>query len=378
MNLPAALLSIAVAAGAGLAISAADVAPPDHAAHELSLQPRVDTARLASLYVEALRRDSANPYRWADLGDAYAQKGDVKSARYCFGRALDLNRRLPQIWLRDANYHFQLGETGEALASAVRVLQAVPDYDRVLFHYFDQMVADAGRVLNAIGQDRRATTAYAAYLIESGQPDNARTAWRLLLRRGQAKSALTATYLDLMLRERRYADAKADWALANGGTNLSLVFNGGFEQEPNGAALDWRIQPSDRVETAFDNAVAHDGKRSLRVRFLANDNVNYANVQQLVIVPPGLYELQAWVRSSGITTNEGPRLEIFDPTSPARLDSRTEPVLGSHDWTLVTQHITVSAATPMVAIRVIRTPTAKFDSRIAGTLWIDSVRLVLL
>ena len=378
MNVPAAVLSVALAAGAGLAITAFDdSARPDLIARELSLQPGADAAKLVSLYAEALRRDSASPYRWADLGDALAQNNQVPAASYCFQRALELNRGLPQIWLRDANFHFQTGAIDAALASAARVLQTVPNYDGVLFNYFDRMIGDPAKVLAEIGKDRRAAVSYTNHLIATGQVDDARTAWRKLFQDGMADKRLASSYVDLLLHAHRYAAAKADWREFAGGPKdaPNLLFNGGFEQDPSGVALDWRIEPSDQFETAIDNTVAHDGKRSLRVRFLAKGNVYYANLTQLAIVPPGSYELRAWVRSSGITTNECPRLEILDPELPARLDLRTEPFCGARDWTLVTQHFTVSAATPLLAIRVVRLASAKFDNRIDGAFWLDSVRL---
>jgi hypothetical protein len=379
MNLPAAIFSVAVAAGAGWAITALDNSTrPDVIARQLSLQPAADPARIVSLYAEALRRDSASPYRWADLGDAFTLDNQVPAASYCFEHALALNRRLPQIWLRDANFHFQTGTDAAALKSAVRVLQTVPDYDGVLFNYFDRMIGNPSQVLAEIGQNRRAAVSYASHLIATEQVDDARTAWQALVASGMADKPLAASYVGLLLRAHRYAAAKADWTDFAGVPRdpPNLLFNGGFEDDPSGAALDWRIQPSDQFETAIDNTVAHDGKRSLHVRFLANANVSYANLTQLVVVPPGSYELRAWVRSSGITTNECPRLEILDPELPARLDLRTEPFCGSSDWTLVTQHVTVPAAAPLLAIRVIRLASEKFDNKIAGTFWLDSVQLV--
>ena len=377
MNLPAAVFSVAVAAGAGWAVDALDdSAQPDAVARQLSLQPGSDDSRLVSLYAEALRRDSANPYRWADLGDALTLGRQVPAASYCFQRALDLNRRLPQIWLRDANFHFQTGTDAAALQSAARVLLTVPDYDGVLFNYFDRMIGDPAKVLAEIRQDRRASVSYANHLISTGQVDGARTVWRKLRHDGMADNALAASYFDLLLGAKRYAEASEDWLEFSGGPQdpPDLLFNGGFEKAPSGVALDWRIQPSADFETAIDNAIAHEGSRSLRIQFLAKGNVSYANVTQLVVAPAGSYNLRAWVRTDGITTNECPRLEILDMGLPSRLGLRTESFCGSRDWTLVNQHLTVPSLT-LLAVRVVRLPSEKFDNKIAGTFWLDSVRL---
>ena len=82
-----------------------------------------------------------------------------------------------------------------------------------------------------------------------------------------------------------------------------------------------------------------------------------------------------WVRTNGITTNECPRLEILDPELPSRLDLRTEPFCGSRDWTPITQHVTVPASTQLLAIRVVRMASDKFDNKIGGIFWLDSVKL---
>ena len=375
-NFPAAILSATVVMGAAWALVTLDPARrPEAIAHEMSLQPVVETATVASLYAEALRRDSANPYRWADLGDALAQDRRLPEARHCLQRALELNRRLPQIWLRDANFHFTLGETDAALRSAAYVLRTVPDYDGVLFMYFDRMVDNPDRVLAEIGSDQRAAVSYATHLIATAQVEAARRAWLQLVATGYADDRVTASYIDLLLSQHRYPWAEADWARYAGADASNLVYNGGFEKEPDGAALDWTIRNATQFETGIDGNVAHDGKKSLHIRFLGSDNVSYGNVVQKILLQPGSYELTAWVRADGITTNEGPRLAVSDAEVPSRLAIHTEPFVGTSGWTLVRLGFTAPAATRLVNLAVVRLPSAKFDSKIAGSFWLDSLRL---
>jgi hypothetical protein len=97
----------------------------------------------------------------------YTYLNDFPSARYCYQRALELSREIPAIWLRDANFHFQLDETQAALVSAARVVKTVPDYDSTLFNYFDRVFSNPGQVLAEIGGDRRATLAYTEHLLAS-------------------------------------------------------------------------------------------------------------------------------------------------------------------------------------------------------------------
>jgi tetratricopeptide (TPR) repeat protein len=312
------------------------------------------------------------------LGDALVRDNQVERARYCFQRALDLNRRLPQVWLRDANAHFYLGENDAALASAVRVLHTVPDYDAVLFAFFDQYVDDPHKVLDALAPDRRAELSYASHLASAGLADSLQAIWPDLAAKGVTEAKLTASYLDALLKTHRYAEARADWEAVRGPNPdpPNLLFNASFENDPSGGPFDWRITPSDQFETSFDSTISHGGKRSLHLHFVGGENVLYRNVSQSVVVPPGRYQLSAWVRSSGITTNEGVRIEAEDEEAPARFDFKSAPFLGSSEWTLFNQAITVPAGTHLLSVRLIRAPSEKFAKRIAGDFWMDLVRLV--
>ena len=99
----------------------------------------------------------------------------------------------------------------------------------------------------------------------------------------------------------------------------------------------------------------------------------YANVVQTAYLPTGSYRFTAWIKADGITTNEGPQFQIYDPENSSRLDLRTGPVIGTSDWLPVDQPFTVPPGTNLVNFRVLREQTQKFDNKVAGTAWIDSV-----
>jgi hypothetical protein len=209
--------------------------------------------------------------------------------------------------------------------------------------------------------------------------DSARDAWEYALAHGFNDDLLTVSYIDGLLRAHRYVQAKRDWSRSLGKNrgdypNRNLIFNGGFEREPSGCALDWRIQPSEAFETTRTPG-GHEGKWSLRIQFRGNANVSYDNVVQMTPVRPGNYVLRAWVRSDGITTNEGPRIAIQDAQSPNLLNIKSDSFLGTAEWTPVTIPFTVGRNTSLISIRVIRDLSQKFDSKINGTVWLDSITL---
>lgn len=384
------LLGLALTAGAYAALTLLDPeARPEIRALKSIDQANPDTTQTIALLTEAVRRDPANPYRWSDLGGGLTtlspsgQSGlspsPSSAARAAYARALELSRDIPQIWLRDANFHFQLNEPEPALETASRVLKTVPDYDSVLFNYFTQFNLSPDKVLKHIGTDPRATRAYTLFLIDHNLMDAATTAWRSAADAGFNEIHLTSSYIDALLRSHRYDQAQRDWVgylgqNRDGYPDRNLLFNASFELDPTSAAFDWRIQPGGEVETIRDT-MAHQGQRSLRIRFPGNSNVSYTNATQLARVHPGGYLLRAWVRTQELTTNEGPRIEIVDPESATRLDVQSEPFTGTRDWTLFEQPFLVSPGTNLVAIRVVRQPSKKFDNKIAGTFWMDSLEL---
>ena len=386
MKLAAILLSVAVITGAGFELRLPPESDrPEAVAFRMLNQAPPDIQKALRLYTEALQADSVNAYRWADLGSAFQASGDLAKARYCYSRAIQLSGQIPPIWLRDANFHLDLDEPQAALISAARVLKTVPDYDAVLFGYFDRFGLATRSILAQIGDDRRATRAYTQYLIDSGLTPAAKIAqteevWSYAFNRGFMDGPLTRSYLDALLRARRYSGAQRDWVRFLGPErgdypDHNLLFNGGFEKDPTGSSLDWQIQPSAGFDTIRQNSTVHDGQWALEIRFHGTANVSYANVIQRAYVTPGRYVLEAWIRTKGITTNEGPRVEVFDPESPSRVNVSTDSFLGSQDWKLLSLTLTVPSGTSLLAVRVARHPSAKFDNKIEGAFWIDSVKL---
>jgi hypothetical protein len=53
----------------------------------------------------------------------------------------------------------------------------------------------------------------------------------------------------------------------------------------------------------------------------------------------------------------------------------TERLTGTHDWTKLEQVFVVSPQTKLIRIVVVRQPSWKFDNKISGSFWIDTVKL---
>ncbi len=351
------------AVAAWLALYATDPSVQASAAFENG-----DTATAVDLFRRALRGDNANAYYWADLGEALPESGQSKQARYCMDRALELAPYVPAIWVRHANFCFLRNDYAAALRSAARVLQTVPDYDEVLFNYFDRIVEDPERVLAAIGGQSRTTRAWLAHQIAVKNATAANLAWRRIASAGYADAPLAAQYVEFLLDRQSWDLAQSTWARFLGDRRSdypaqNLLYNGNFNSEPLPGPLDWHFRSEPGV---FETARGHQG---VRITFHGKDNVDYYGLfQTAVISRPGRYRLSMHIKTEGITTNEGVRLAVAD------MGLVSEPITGTNGRTTVDLEFTTTRPRS-VRVAVVRRPSEKFDNKIEGSAWVESVKL---
>jgi hypothetical protein len=115
------------------------------------------------------------------------------------------------------------------------------------------------------------------------------------------------------------------------------------------------------------------------IQFSGKQNVFYQNFYQLVKVSPGhSYHLRAFLKTEGITTDSGPRLEVYDAYNTAVLDELSDNLTGSTDgWTPVLMDFVTGPKTELIVVRLVRFPSKKLDNLIAGKVWLDDVQLTL-
>jgi hypothetical protein len=360
-------LILAVTCGVLIHRTPAELSPP-----EIAAEPQ---ARLAALR-QAVWRDAASPYRWCDLGEALLDADNRDEAAYCMQKARELGPTIPAVWVRSANLHFRTGDGRAALREYARVLAIVPDYDGVVFSTVDRMAPEVKDIIREIGTNRRGMQSYLGHLMATRQVVAAATVWTALRARQYTENALAVRYVDFLLGQQLYQVAADAWhQYAGGSDGQSLLFNGGFETVPTGSALDWHLESDGAVEVARDNQVAKTGRWSLRVRFPGDRNLDFRGVWQAVVAPVGSCELRALIRTDGITTDQGVRLRVFDADHPDQLDAVTEDWKQTRDWTPVVQPFYCSGHTRLLRVELCRRLSLKFDNKVAGTVWLDDVRL---
>ncbi len=75
--------------------------------------------------------------------------------------------------------------------------------------------------------------------------------------------------------------------------------------------MDTSARPTRGVQATFDSTEKHSGEHSLRLVFDGSRNVNFSDVCHVLQVQPGTsYRFSAWVRTQGLTTDQGIRFRL--------------------------------------------------------------------
>ena len=164
------------------------------------------------------------------------------------------------------------------------------------------------------------------------------------------------------------------------------IDNFSFEEELSGD--DWIVSQWSRrgVAASIDSLVSLHGRRSLQVEFSGGLDLNYYEIGQDVAVKPKTpYVLSYYLKTEGITSESGPRVEIYDAVKGyTYFATRTRHMVGSHDWTFVEHTFKTPSDTSSLTIRIRRygqsgrewwTVDPRFGV-IGGTSWFDFFQLV--
>lgn len=334
-----------------------------------------------ALFQEAVRRDPGSARRWCDLGDALLMNGDLARGRYCFARAYELGGGSAAVVARVAQFHFAVGDTRRGLDCGARLLKLTRAYDEAIFQAYDWAGLPATDVLErGLPLDKSIGQRWFRHELKGGAGDDAGAAWAWLARNHFTDDRTATEYLDALVEAREYRSAAGIWTqyLGNRARDYpepNALFNGGFEMEPTGAIFDWRIETEPGVDATLDSNQAHSGKSSLKLHFSGGENVRYHHVTQTAYANAGRYRFLAFIKTAGITTDEGIRFHIFAEDPAAKLDVMTEPIGGTTPWTRIEKTFPVPGDVNLVKVEITRLPSLKFENQIAGDAWIDDASL---
>jgi len=336
----------------------------------------------------ATHLDPYDPQTWLDLAAALQFQGRGDEAEVCRRRVDLLAPRIPAYQWPLANFYLLQGNTEEALRHFKLVLAGTSQYDTNVFTLAWKATDDAGKILQELIPERAKTEFnYLNFLLSRHRLDDAEPVWKRILDGSDEFSAKDASpYIDTLIAGHKPEEAYQVWTdlqkrgLIRSSSTLSgsnLIFDGDFEDEFLNFGFAWRIVPVEGVFAGVDSSTYHSPSHSLMVQFSGKDNLQFEHVYQYVKVVSGqAYHLQALMKTEGITTDSGPRLEVYDAYNPTVLDKLTDDLTGTTDaWTTVLLDFVSGPKTQLLVVRLKRLPSQKIDNLIAGRVWLDDVRL---
>jgi hypothetical protein len=347
-----------------------------------------DPDEIISLYEKATQQ---NPYRaryWAELGGAYELAGRLDEALTAYEQAQRLFPNSPEINWQLGNFYIRRGDAPAALRAFRKVLLGDPALQQQVFALAWRLDPGADQILaEMIPEDKEILFRYLNYLVAHNLLQEAGTVWaRILALKLDFEPRRAFPYLDALIRAQQVDAVVAAWtALEERNSALisprvfedNLITNGSFENLILNGGLDWRVIPQTGVVVRVDSTDFFDGTHSLEIRFEQKQNVHYRYVFQYVPVKPNtLYRFVGYMRTQGITTDSGPRFQLYDAADPSKLSLSTENLVGTSSWQPEQLEFQTGPDTRLLTVRVARPPSTKFDNQIEGSVWIDRLSLI--
>ena len=345
-----------------------------------------NSEEIIQLYGSATHLSPHNAQFRADLADGYDWAGRSGEALDAFQQALRLFPNSPEINWRLANFYVRAGQIPDALRTMRMVLLEDGTASRKVFTLATKAVPDKKVILDMLPPQAPVLFDYLNFRIERADIASAEEVWARLLQQNlpfDLREALP--FFDALIQYKEVSRLPGSWAelaqrfpeqIQGLASSMNLITNGGFEFDILNGGLDWRVIPTEAAVVDPSSYNAFEGRRALRIAFDGSRNIDFGHVFQYVPVQPNTrYRFSVQVRAQGITTDSGPRLQLCDAYNVGQVFASTENLLGTLNWSEEDAQFTTRSDTRLLLVRVVRPASAKLDNQIAGTEWIDAVRL---
>lgn len=333
-------------------------------------------------FKEAVRLSPSSAYRWADLGEAESIVRDYERAEYAFSRALQLGPRSPVILVRAANMEFQLGNARKVLKYFAALLSdpLVASYYDTAFLSYSRLGIPLDQILESIPQRSEVLSKLLTFWTRVNKTDEAIKTWKWADSRSLASGQSMDDFFTFLIKAGQQVTAQQLWQeyacrLEPHYRVTNYIYNSSFETKPLLSPFDWTIETGDSAEASRSQDSVTDGSWSLRIRFNGQQNTDYQQTYQDLVLEPGHYGFSAMMKTQQLRTDEGLRIHIFDQPTQARLNVWTDTLTGDQEWTKIEGAVNVPAGVKIVRVQVARKPSTKFDNKIGGTAWIDKLQL---
>jgi hypothetical protein len=231
---------------------------------------------------------------------------------------------------------------------------------------------EASAILNVLAPQNQAV--YLDWLMRWGMAEESLAVWPALTAATPPDKNLALRYAHFLLSHKRINQSVEIWRQYTGSSALT---NPGFENKITGRAFDWRLSVEKEgnweLKRVFSESA--EGNYALRLKFNGKANISFHHLYQIIAVTPNTdYRLSYTWKAIGITTDQGPFLEIIGYDKRGLHEIGTM-MTGTHGWHDDFIDFSVPDNCHAVVVRLRRKTSMRFDSKIRGTIWLDNFKL---
>jgi hypothetical protein len=333
---------------------------------------RSDAQKASEFFRQAVTEDPFYMDAWLRMAESEAALGHTEKSRKILMFVDELASGVyrwqwPQMLLaRDLGVDdIFLKNTNDLLGHRKLVQDTLHLLD---FHFQNNTAA----VVEVLEPDNLAL--YLKWLMRWERVDDTAIVWQCMEKSGRPDPDVVVQYTHFLVGQKRVLAAQEVWQPFNGGQGMT---NAGFEDEITRRGFDWRYREDKKEnwEIRRVNSSASDASHVLRIWFAGEENIAFHHLYQIVpVVPLESYRLSYRWKSKWITTDQGPFVEVYGYDQKG-LHHKGPMIKGTNLWQTETLEFTPPAECHAVVVRLRRLKSQRFDSKIAGTLWLDDFKL---
>jgi len=309
-----------------------------------------------------------NPYRsshWLELSKYYEQQKNIERSRYAMKMALERDPNYAQTHWAAANLYIRQDDLKSADFELRRTADLDVSYLTQIPHLVWNFYEDPDRIMSTHVPNTSAANLTALnYFVTQKSERGAAIAWSRL-KVFQTKRPDRFYYAEYLINLGKPHEA-FDVFMYPDKKPPGNLFNPSFESEPMNGGFDWRFSISEHAIARRDTTNAKNGVASWLITFDGKENVDYTGLFHWIPVTKGnAYKLSFWMKTEGVSTNEGVYIDVDGQTS--------EKMLGTTYWQQFT--IPFTATSDLATVHLRRIPSKKFDNLLQGKVWVDDFSL---
>lgn len=346
--------------------------PEAQYAYGLDAWGRQDSETAAKFFRQAVSKNVLFLDGWLRLAEVEAAEGRQEKAKniltFTIDRSTGVSRwKWPQILLAG-----ELGMREVVYRNANFLLSRDVLVQDTLQFLQTHLGGNASAVVDILAPEH--LTVYLKWLMNWSMTEESLTVWRAMMESAPPQKETALQYAHFLLHNKQIIESKKIWQQQVGTTGLT---NPGFETDLTSRGFDWCYwqEKNSQTEVMRVNHDTWEGNYALKVDFSGRENISFHHVYQIFTADPqARYRLTYAWKSHGITTDQGPFIEIYGFDQEG-LYSAGPMITGTHAWRMESIEFEVPKGCRAAVMRLRRQPSNRFDSKIRGTVWLDDFRL---